>query len=105
MNPEFTVAILAFVAFSIPVIGALWKIFSVRERLASDIRQVICRIELLEQKLEALVDRQTLAFNGLKEITEHTRSRSQTQEQKLNDRLNDVERYLEKHTEFQCRRS
>lgn len=105
MNTEFTVAILAFVAFAIPIVGALWKIFVVREKLAFDIQRNVHRLELLEQRIDALVDQHTLAFNGVREVAEHVRSRSQGEEDKLKKRVADMERYLEKHTEFTVRNS
>lgn len=105
MNTEFTVAILAFIAFAIPIVGALWKIFTVREKLAFDIQRNVHRLDLVEQRMEGLLDQHTLAFNGVKEIAEHTRSRSQGEEEKLKKRVTDIERYLEKYTEFTVRNS
>jgi hypothetical protein len=99
-SPELVVAILAFVAFSIPLISALWKLFAVREQLAARITSNSHRLELLEQRLEHLIDAQALTLNGMKELVQHVRDRSARAEEKLGDRLADTEQFLEKTTAF-----
>lgn len=99
-NPEFYAAVLGFVVFSIPIIGALWKIFNVRSELQAEILANRHRVELLEQNVEHLIDQQTLALNNLKEMAQHTRSRSQHAEQLLDARLSDLEGFVEKTTAF-----
>jgi hypothetical protein len=103
MNPEFTVAILVFITFSIPIVGALWRLFSIREKLSTDIKELGFKLALLDHKLESLIDQQELALNGMKEIVSHIRTRTQTEDKKLSDRLTDVENWLSKNTEFNCR--
>lgn len=76
-----------------------------RLKLQSDIKGNAHRLDLLEQHCEDEVDKHVLAFNGLRELTDHVRERSTDKETKLNDRLVDVECYLEKTTAFQRRRS
>jgi N-acetyl-anhydromuramyl-L-alanine amidase AmpD len=105
MNPEVTIAILAFIAFSIPIVGALWKIFAVRERLQTQIQTVNHRVDLIETHFESFNTQHLASYNGLKELAGHIRARSTEQETKLNDRLVDIECFLEKTTTFQRRRS
>lgn len=103
MDAAVTLAILVFIAFVIPVVGALWRIFSVRESLQTAIANNSHRLDLLEQKIEHLVDQQELAINGIKEVVQHVRSRSATAEEKLADRIYAIERFLDKTTEFSPR--
>jgi uncharacterized protein YoxC len=98
-----TFAILAFIAFAIPIVGALWKLFAVRESLQSAIKSNVHRIELLEQHIEHLHDQQQLAINGTKELVQHVRDRSARAEEKLAYRITDLEGYLTKTTEFSVR--
>jgi len=105
MNAEFTVAILAFVAFSIPIVGALWKIFAIRESLQSRIQENAHRIDLIDAHFQNFNDQHITSFRGLQELTEHIRQRTQSQDGKLNDRILDMECFLEKTTPFQRRRS
>lgn len=101
MEPALTgTAILAFVAFSIPIIGSLWRIFSIREKLTIEIGKCVHRLDLLEQHSNHLYDQQILALNGIKELAQHARDRSARQEELLGSRLLDLERFLEKSTEF-----
>lgn len=103
MNPEVTIAILTFIAFSIPIVGGLWRVFSVREKLQTQFLNLSHRLDLIESNIENLTDKQTLTLNGLREVIEHVRLRSQTEEKQLSNRLLDVEGWLEKNTEFNRR--
>ncbi|HEY9631022.1 MAG TPA: hypothetical protein V6C84_27340 [Coleofasciculaceae cyanobacterium] len=103
MDAAITLAILTFIAFAIPVVGALWRIFSVRESLQTAITNNSHRIALLEQKIEHLVDQQELAINGIRETAQHVRTRSAQAEEKLAERLYSIERFLDKTTEFSPR--
>jgi IS4 transposase len=105
MNAEVTIAVLQFIVFSLPIVGALWAVFSVRSKLQSDIKDNAHRLDLVESHFENMADKHLLAFNGLRELVEHVRSRSTREEEKLDDRLSDLECYLEKTTAFQRRRS
>jgi F0F1-type ATP synthase membrane subunit b/b' len=98
-----TLAILGFIAFAIPVVGALWRIFSVREALQFQISDALHRIELLDQRLIHLHEQQELALNGLKEVAQHVRDRSARAEEKLAERITSLERYLDKTTDFNPR--
>ena len=94
------VAILAFVSFSIPVVRSLWNIYSIREAINSNLLQLSSRIDLNVQRLDSLDNQQLLLLNQLREVIDHTRTRSQNQEEKLDHRLRDCESYLEKTTNF-----
>jgi hypothetical protein len=103
MNPDLTVGILAFIAFAVPIVGALWRIFSIREALQAAIANNAHRLDLIEQELGHLRDQQELAINGIREVSQHVRDRSQRNEEKLSDRLLDIEAFLEKSTPFNRR--
>lgn len=105
MKADITIGILEFIVYAIPIVGALWAVFSVRLRLQSDIKDNAHRLDLVETHFANMDDKQILAYNGLRELTEHVRERSADKETKLNERLVDVECYLEKTTAFQRRRS
>jgi hypothetical protein len=98
------VAILGFIGLSIPIVGALWKIFAVREQLQTQILSNGHRLALLEQKIDHLVDQQELFLNGLRENLEHVRERSRHAEENLHYRLEDLEGYIEKSPSFTKRR-
>jgi predicted ABC-type transport system involved in lysophospholipase L1 biosynthesis ATPase subunit len=72
------------------LVGTLWKVFFIISSLQ---RQI--------EKLEAEGDRQELIINGLRERMEHLNTRYSGGSQKMYDRLNHVEAWLDKHTEYQ----
>lgn len=96
-------AVFGAIAFSIPIFGALWKIFTVREQLQVSITANSHRLEMMERDIGHLADQQALALNGIKELVQHVRSRSQHSEEALDRRLDDVEKYLAKSTSFEPR--
>lgn len=100
LDPAITVAILAFIAFAIPIVGGLWRIFSVRESLSATIKDNRHRIEMLEQHITHLHDQQELAINGTKELVQHVRDRSARSEEKLGSRITDLEGFLARTTGF-----
>jgi hypothetical protein len=102
---ESFLAILGFIAFAIPIVGALWKLFSVREELQTKILGNQHRLDLLDQRIEHLVDQQKLFLNGIQERVQHTRDRSKHAEEALDLRLSDLEGFVEKTTAFNRRRS
>ena len=104
MSAAITLEILLFIAFSIPIMGALWRLFLIRERLQADILENRHRLELLEQSIESLIDQQHLFLNGVKEQIQHVRDRSKHAEDGLDVRLHDLESYIEKNTSFSRRR-
>lgn len=108
------VAILTFVSFSIPIVGALWNIFAAKAAIENRISNVTSmmgeritnnehRLDLLEQRIEHLIDQYTLAQNGQRELVQHVRDRSKSQEEKLSARVTDLERFLEKSYDFSPR--
>lgn len=103
--PTITAEILVFILGSIPLVAALWKIFAVRSEIEAKILAGVHRLDLLEQKQESLDNQQLLMINGQQETLAHVRDRSKAKEQELSYRLFDVERYLEKTTDFEIRRS
>lgn len=105
MKPDITVGILEFIAYSTPIVAALWAVFSIRSKLQLEIKDNAHRLDLVESHFENLADKHLLAFNGLREVAEHVRTRSAREEEKLDERVIDVECYLEKTTSFQRRRS
>ena len=120
-DATITIGILAFIAFAIPVVGAMWRIFSVREALQTAIANNSHRLDLLERDIKHLIDQQIeavnavrrdishlhdqqeLAINGTREVAQHVRDRSARAEEKLSDRIVALERYLDKTTDFSPR--
>lgn len=119
MQPDHAiviVGILLFISFSIPVISSLWKIFAVRQALELQIQESHLalseritsnshRLELLEKDGKYLIDQQALAINGLREMVGHVRSRSAHEEERLRDRIADLEGFLAKTAAFELRRN
>ena len=103
-NKDLTLGILAFIAFAIPIIGSLWKIFSIREQLQTEILGNRHKLELQQQELTHLIDQQKLFLNGIQERLQHVRDRSKHAEEDLDLRLSDLERFIEKTTAFTKRR-
>jgi len=75
-SQQFTFAALGFIAFAIPIVGSLWKLFAIREQLQVSILDNRHRLEMLEQKSEHLVDQQTAFLHGIQERLQHVRDRS-----------------------------
>ena len=102
-NAQSIGALIVAGAALLPIIAALWKIFAVREQLQSSITENRHRLELIEREINHLADQQSLALNGIKELVQHVRSRSQHSEEGLDRRLDDVEKFLAKSTAFEPR--
>lgn len=103
IDPGVTVAILAFIAFSIPIVGGLWRLFSVREGLNSTILENRHRIELLEQRILHLYDQQELSIAAIREIVQNLQDRSTRSEEKLSHRIDMMEGFLARTTGFVIR--
>ena len=103
-DPQTYAAILGFVAFSVPIVGALWKIFNIRAALQLEILENRNRLILLEQHVGHLVDAQQHFLNGITERLQHVRDRSKHAEDGLDLRLSDLEGYIEKTTAFTRRK-
>ncbi|NJR63776.1 MAG: hypothetical protein HC769_36430 [Cyanobacteria bacterium CRU_2_1] len=100
MNAEIVLAILAFIAFTIPIVGSLWRIFSIREKLNLEISELRHNIALNDERIKNLIEQQELAINGLKEVVAHVRTRTQIEEEKLSNRVADIEGFLAKSAGF-----
>ena len=103
VDPTVTPAILAFIAFSIPIVGALWKLFAVRESLNAAIKQNLHRIEMMEQHVLHTHDKLELSLSSMREQAAHALERGARGEEKLLDRIYDLECYLTKTTDFNPR--
>ena len=103
-HAEVVLGILTFIGFSLPILAALSRLFSVREQLQASISENSHRLQLQEQQITHLLDQQTLFLKGLDERLEHVRERSQKMEERLDRRLLDLEGFIEKTTAFTRRR-
>lgn len=114
MDFQVKAQILAFIIYSLPLVAALWKIFAwldeIQDRLENQIREVDQRLTELDHRsqlrnaqIEALNERIALAVNGTKELVQHTRQRTRAEHDELEHRLNQLERYIVKTTDFQAR--
>lgn len=101
---ELVLGILTFVVFSLPILGALFRLFAVREKLQASISDNHHRLELQEQQITHLLDQQILFLKGLEERLDHVRDRSLERESSLHRRLLDLEAFIEKSTSFERRR-
>lgn len=113
-SPEIQSQILAFIAFSIPLILAIWKIFSlfqgVEDKLNDQIRDVDRKLQKLahlaqlrQAQMDSLNDKLVLSVNGTKELVEHVRTRTKAEHDRLDERICQIERFLTKTTPFQPR--
>ena len=89
-HAEVVLGILTFIGFSLPILAALSRLFSVREQLQASISENSHRLQLQEQQITHLLDQQTLFLKGLDERLEHVRERSQKMEERLDRRLLDL---------------
>lgn len=114
MSSDIQSQILGFILFAIPIVTALWKVFSIlhgiEDRVELKIQDIERRLvnlahqsELRESELEHLNDTLELAVNGVKELVTHVRSRTQADCDRLNGRISQLEKYLTKTTDFQSR--
>lgn len=72
------------------LIAILWKVFSIISNLQ---RQI--------EKLESDYEREELIVNGIRERIEHVQKRNISSGQRLYDRVNYIEAWLTKHTEYE----
>ena len=97
---ELVLGILTFIGFSLPVLSALSRLFTIREQLESKISENSHKLELQEQQITHLLDQQTLFLKGLDERLGHVQQRSKQSEESLDHRLRDLEGFIEKTTAF-----
>ena len=95
--------LLVFVAFMIPLIVALFKVFEVRERVYDAIQTLEHRVNILQSRVENLEDKIDLGLNGTRELIEHKTIRQSNTLDRHTDRLEDIEQFLAKSTEFNKR--
>ena len=95
--------LLVFVAFMIPLIVALFKVFEVRERVYDAIQTLEHRVNILQSRVENLEDKIDLGLNGMRELVEHKTIRLSNTTDRHVDRLEDIEQFLSKTTDFNKR--
>ena len=95
--------LLVFVAFMIPLIVALFKVFEVRERVYDAIQALEHRVAILQSRVENLEDKIDLGLNGTRELIEHKTVRQSNTLDRHTDRLEDIEQFLAKTTDFNKR--
>ena len=103
MSPIFIKEFLTFVAFSIPIILVLWKIFAVREKVYDQLQTLEHRYHILETRLIHLEDKFDLTTNGLRELIEHKSIRFISTGDRSVGRIEDMEEFLAKTTQFNRR--
>lgn len=103
MAESTIVSILTGVLFLLPLIGALWRIFRIKEELQDQIQKLEHRLALLSAEQEHMSDRQELGFNGFRERIEHTASRLRQDTDRSNQRIDQVENFLAKTTAYEKR--
>ena len=99
--------ILVFIAFMTPLLLSLWKLFEVRERVYDSIQALDHRLAIMNSRIENLEDKVDLGLNGTRELVEHKSVRQSNTLDRHTDRLEDIEQFLAKSTEFnkRCSRS
>ena len=111
---EIQAQVFAFILILIPIVASLWKVFSlihgIEKRLDDAIERVDRRVGELEHRsdmrsvqMEALNDRLALGLNGTKELVTHLRVRTKGDNDRLLEKLAQMERYLVKETSYQSR--
>lgn len=112
--PEIQAQIVGFILLALPLIAALWKFFQllqgIEKRLDEAVDKVDRRVGELEHlaamrelRVEALNDRLMLGINGTKELVNHLRTRTKADDDRLESKLAQIERYLVKETNYQSR--
>ena len=99
--------ILVFIAFMTPLLLSLWKLFEVRERVYDSIQALDHRLAIMNSRIENLEDKVDLGLNGMRELIEHKTIRLSNTTDRHVDRLEDIEQFLAKSTDFnkRCSRS
>lgn len=113
-NSEIQTQIIGFILIALPLIAALWKFFQllqgIEQRLDEAIERVDRRVSELEHRadirsvqMEGLNDRLALGLNGTKELVTHLRVRTKADNDRLLEKMAQIERYLVKETTYQSR--
>ena len=112
--PEIQAQIVGFILLALPLIAALWKFFNLLQGIEKRLDDAVDRVDrrvgelehlaaMRELKVEALNDRLMLGINGTKELVNHLRTRTKADDDQLRSKLDQIERYLVKETNYQSR--
>ncbi len=100
------------IGLGLTIVGVFWKIFTLYSEIGDKIDRIDHRLELLEQELEMRREMLGGIVNQIKEMVEHVRQRSMVKEAELSAQLNalenkvaQIEGWLDRNTEYQRRRS
>ena len=93
---ETLVLVTTLFSFCASVLYQVWKI-------SSAVSEMRYGLEKQDMRLESMNDVQTLAFNGFREKIEHFVTRSRGESREFSQRLESVENFLVKSTEFEKR--
>jgi uncharacterized protein YoxC len=105
LKTETVAFAIAFLSFCFSIIAAVWKVSTSLSTMKTDLKELVINVrhdlDLKSAKLDHLDDTVILGINGLREKFEHFSTRSRTEVNELNRRLQDVEEFLAKKTEFE----
>ena len=99
-DPKLLRDFLIIVAFALPLLAAIWKIFQVREKVYDSIQTLQHRQEILDARLDAIQDQLLLGLTGNKELIEHKAARFLGNSDRFDDRIEDIEQFLVKTTPY-----
>lgn len=114
-SPNFTTEALTFIlVFAIPMVAAMWRVFSALTSMRLKLENRIDSLgdlivalrhdfDLRSQKVDYLEDRYELTLNGLRERIEHVGARTKTDYDRLATLTKDLESYLAKTTPYEPR--
>ena len=102
-SAEISWSVLGVVAAAIPIVASLWKAFTVIANLKSEISEIRHQNSTEDLKLGHMEDSLKLTANGLLERINHLANRTQTNHERLQKRIEDVEGFLTKSTAFNRR--
>ena len=104
---KITGEMITFILFVMALAGALWKIFNflsgMKDELKTDIWKVRESLEKKDQSLESLHDKTVLGVTQLREKIDHNTTRLRDEIKEIKMRLNDVEGFLIKSTDYKER--
>ncbi|NDJ16791.1 hypothetical protein [Myxacorys almedinensis] len=96
IRTEAVIFAISFLSFCSMITMSVWK-------SAASVSRIQHNLEKKDILLESLQDKLTLHFNGLKERFEHFAQRSRGEVQALEKRVQQMERFLQKSTNFDPR--